>query len=128
MNPDRRTSSRRLLRWVAIAVVMLVFLLIGWSLTNRFGVPDVQEHVRDRLTIGLARDGLILLDQDPEATKAPKRLPWCFAGNASSPLPFVVAIDAAYAVAPTAGQRSREYFLWLFGLKIHLRSRLVWTS
>ena len=124
--------GRLLRRRLTIASVALVCLCgSGWLATAIWGIDDVTEDAAQKLPRLLSPHGPVTrLDSDPDARfgfKFPET-PWYYVGNASSPLPFVVAIDVVYQAAPLAGQRSRYYVLWLFGLKIPLHQEGVWVS
>ncbi len=114
-----------------IIVVLLIGVPCVWLLTATWGVSDVVAAI-DRGAQGLNTElgPLRRLDFDPDVrpSRGESKMPWYFIGNASSPFPCIIAVDFAYQVAPTAGQRSRVYFFWCFGLKLGFHHRVDWMS
>ena len=122
---------RRFRRRRFVAAILCLTIALGWLLSATWGVNDVTSwaHRASQAIEAPDRD-LQRLDFDPDVRPHPygKRVPWYYVGNASSPCPFVVAIDCAHQVGPTAGQRSRYYVLWLFGFKLPIHQSVDWMS
>jgi len=53
---------------------------------------------------------------------------WYYVGNAQCKFPFVIAVDSSAMEGHLAGQGDRNYFLWLFGFKVHVYSQVRWVS
>jgi hypothetical protein len=127
MSQSRRPFRRQL----CLACVALAVIAVGWIFTATWGVRDVTAYFDDAAS-GL--DGpdrhvqRLYLDPDIRPYPAKRQMPWYFVGNASSPCPFVVAIDAAYQVALLAGQRTRYYVFWFSGIKVPIYDQTAWVS
>jgi hypothetical protein len=130
---DQETSGRvgGVRRRVRGSLLAIAAVLCFWGLTATWDVSDVVATVHQNAQ-GLNQElgPLNRLDFDPDVqpSLSEKKMPWYFVGNASSPFPFIVAVDFAYAVGSTAGQRSRGYVFWFFGLKLPVYQRVDWMS
>lgn len=119
------SSRRKRVVWLAA----LLTLGVGWGITSTWGVRDVTTFFARQESRPV--DGRVpqRLDFDPNVPPyRAKSMPWYYVGHASSPFPFVVAIDVAFLVGPGAGQRGRYYVFWFFGIKVPIHYDVVWVS
>ena len=110
--------------WIGITAICAYFGT--WSLTMTWGVHDVVETTAAKLDATGER-----LDHDPfRSPGLSPDPPWHFAGNGSSPCPFIVGVDWAVLHAPLAGTGGRSYFLWFLGVKcrIPVLDQFYWNS
>ncbi|MBS0206715.1 MAG: hypothetical protein JSS49_27880 [Planctomycetes bacterium] len=130
---DQGTSARvgMVRSRVRLFLLAIAIVFCFWGLTATWGIADVVATAHQSAQ-GLNQElgPLNRLDFDPDVRPSlgEKKMPWYFVGNASSPFPFIVAVDFVYAVGSTAGQRSREYIFWFFGLKLPVYQRVDWMS
>ena len=114
-----------------VSAFVILVILCAWGLTAIWGVSDVVAMCH-RNAQGLNQElgPLNRIEFDPDGTPplGEKKMPWYFVGNPSAPFPFIVAVDCAYQVGTTAGQRSRGYVFWFCGLKIPLYQSVDWMS
>lgn len=114
-----------------VALLGIVLAGVAWLLTATWGVQQVEHEVTVMMPRDIAPHGpvsRVLEDPDGPSRGHFPPMPWYFVGNATSPLPCIVAIDAAYAAAPLAGQRDRYYVFWLFGWWYPVYQSNRWVS
>ena len=113
------------------AALAALLLAVAWLITATWGVSDVVA-VANRNAQGLNQSlgplNRFHFDPDASPSKGRKEVPWYFIGNASSPFPFIVAVDVAFQIGSTAGQRSRHYVFWCCGSQYFLYQRVDWMS
>jgi hypothetical protein len=120
VNKFRRRIFKTALTIIALSVV--------WGITAKWAVSDVVSFADRSLRSMNPEFNRIDFDPDIKPSLREKKEPWYFIGNASTPFPFIVAVDYALRIGPLAGQRSRAYVFWFFGLKIPIHETLVWMS
>ena len=120
-----RRKRRRLQFTLRGLFLAITAYSLCWGITIRWGVPDCMAHVRAKLESNAPNSSQqIYFDpynrtEDTVGKPCPT-VPWHYAGNGFSPAPCIVGLDVAAMEGELAGGGSREYLLWLFGLKIHL--------
>jgi hypothetical protein len=128
------SKSTRLMpvrRRLRLVVLLLIAVTGIWLLTATWGVSDVvamADRGAQRLNQELGPLNRIEFDPDVRPSLGEKKMPWYFIGKASSPCPLIVAVDCAHQVADLAGQRSRVYVFWLFGLTFPIYQSVDWMS
>lgn len=109
----------------SMACLTLIACILGlWSLTEQVGTRDVLRQ----LDMRYQNAGSSLVERNPrddDTLLTSLRPEWHYMGNASAPLPFLVAIDEAHGIiSPYTGNYvgggQRSYCLWLLGIKIPL--------
>jgi hypothetical protein len=121
----------RFKKYSLIAATLTVVIAVLWSLSATWGVADLVARIDDNAqTLNQELGPLRRLTFDPDAAPpgSDKSMQWYYIGNASSPFPLIVAADAAHQVWYTAGQRSRCYAFWFFGIIIPIHESVVWMS
>lgn len=135
----QRHKLRNRIKWHHVLIATIGFLLM-WIVTANWGVADVTRYClkyskelmppeSQRLTWDPHnrppgwRETLTADQQEYD----PER-PWYYVGNASSPFPCIIGIDLSQHVGFLAGEGSRYYFFWCFGLKFPIHASFIWMS
>ena len=118
----RRVIVRRILQIFAVYAAL-------WFITATLGRHQVRapilQAIRDTVTKGRPDLGSVEV-QIPDYSPEPARVKAYYV-IALAPCPFLVRIDRGYSIPPLRGGGEREWYLWLFGLKVRLARRTVWT-
>jgi hypothetical protein len=124
----RRWSFRYSLRTL---FGLLTAFCVSWGLTISVGIPDVSRYCLSKLEQDRS-DSSTRLEFDPmydrESSPRPIAPCWHYVGDGKSPLPFVVSVHVAAVRENGTGVGERDYFIWLFGIKINVWATSYWSG
>lgn len=119
--------SRRTIRHATIGCATTYVVL--WVLTAGVGAPDLQARTARRL-----RDELLELRPNAEihVVEVDRYLdfpPHPYYGVATKvPAPLLIHVKYVFAVAPLSEYGRSDWYVWLFGFRVHLASTQDWIS
>lgn len=125
--PDAEPNRKWLQFSLRTLVLFVAALSVLWGLTASWGVRDVEAYGRDLVGASVEPDSKFL-EFDAMRDDRAAEMPWHYVGNASSLMPLIVGVDWTVMKGRLAGTGGRSYFLWFFGLKIHIHNSTYWIS
>ena len=127
-----RRRCRYSIRTGMVCLTLIACVLGLWSLTEQVGTRAVLRQ----LDMRYREEGSNSVERNPrddDELLNSLRPEWHYLGNATAPLPFLVAYDEARGIISPytgnyLGSGTRGYCLWLLGIKIPLEywQRLTW--